>query len=185
MIVLYNTQEFVPAKFAPFPGELTAQRGRSVGRRLAGRDPGARRTRSFTWPNTITQGGLRRLGRAARLEVLQHVGRRLHADDRDATTRARRRSSGGWLTARYGKGTSPTSPMRSPPVAVRRARRLPPAGEPAGAREDHARRSGAIGQVAINPQTYAVPKCDRHEARRLFVKGMYMGLVSNKVVANL
>ena len=46
---------------------------------------------AFNDPEPDHEGRLRRLGGAARLEVLHRVGRGLHADDRDATTRVRRR----------------------------------------------------------------------------------------------
>ena len=44
LIVLYNTQEFVPNLYAPYPATLSGRRGRGVGGGLADRDPRARRS---------------------------------------------------------------------------------------------------------------------------------------------
>ena len=41
LIVLYNTQEFVPNLYAPFPAQLPRNGRGSLGRGFAGRDPGA------------------------------------------------------------------------------------------------------------------------------------------------
>ena len=82
MIVLYNTQEFVPNTFAPFPGRAAAHRGRSVGRGFAGDDPLAVSS-GVHLAEPDHECGLRRLGRAARLEVLHEVGCVVYADDLD------------------------------------------------------------------------------------------------------
>ena len=102
LIVLYNTQEFVPNTYAPFPAQLPRARRGSVGGGFAGRDPGAVAPVVHD-AEPDHEGRLRRLGRAARLEVLHRVGRGLHADDRDARSgsgAAARRLA----TATYGKG---------------------------------------------------------------------------------
>ena len=82
LIVLYNTQEFVPKLYAPYGGELPRTARRSLGGGFASRDPRAGRPGpERAEPHHPRR--LRRLGRAARIEVLDDVGRAVHADDRD------------------------------------------------------------------------------------------------------
>ena len=78
---------------------------------------------AFTWPNQITQRRLRRLGRAARLEVLHEVGRGVYADDLDVRQRtgaAERRLADARRSARGRGPTSPTRYIGSCPTACRR-----------------------------------------------------------------
>ena len=75
LIVLYNTQEFVPKQYAPYPGELprTPKRCRRRTRRSRSCAPDASGAHHAEPDH---QGGFRRLGRAARLEVLVDLGLR-------------------------------------------------------------------------------------------------------------
>ena len=75
LIVLYNTQEFVPNRYAPYPATLTGRCGGGLGGRLAGRDPRARRSGPHD-AEPDHQDGFRQLGGAARLEVLGRRGMR-------------------------------------------------------------------------------------------------------------
>ena len=86
MIVLYNTQEFVPNTFAPFPGELP-RTAEEVSEEDSPVTILAPTHQAFNWPNRITAADFQRLGRAARLEVLDEVGRVVYADDRDEGSR--------------------------------------------------------------------------------------------------
>jgi len=88
LIVLYNTQEFVPNLYAPFPAQLPGQRAEEVSRRgFAGRDSRARRTKAFTTPNQITKADFDGWIEQRGSKVLHRVGRGVYADDRHATIR--------------------------------------------------------------------------------------------------
>ena len=103
LIVLYNTAELDPKKFAPFPGELTAPRRRGVRGGLARRDP---RPDESCVPSSKRhyEGGLRRLGGAARHEILVVVGPGVHRADLATWDKGQPPQAGGWLHARYGSG---------------------------------------------------------------------------------
>ena len=86
LIVLYNTFELVPNQFAPFPGTLL-RTAEEVSEENSPVTILAPTHRSVQLAEQDHAGGLRRLGRTARLEVLHHVGRGLHADDLDVRQR--------------------------------------------------------------------------------------------------
>ena len=139
LIVLYNTQELVPNQWAPKPGELTAARGGSVGRGLAGRHPRAGRADAHL-AEQDHQGRLRRLGRAARLEVLEQVGSGV-SPIIATWDRGQPPQQGGWLWTQSRQGPLHLLRLRdAPPAAVRRARRVPADGESAGAGEGQVER---------------------------------------------
>ena len=79
---------------------------------LPGRDPRAGPSRVHHAEQNH-QGGLRPVGRAARIEILVHVGHRLHADALDVGPAARRRRREAGCTRDTGRGTTRTSRTRS------------------------------------------------------------------------
>ncbi len=103
LVVLYNTQELIPARFAPFPGEH-GPRAEEVSEEDATVQILAPTTQVLTWPNLITtadfEGWFEQRGSkfwaawdpayTAMIET---------ADQGQAPQR------GGWLQATYGKGT--------------------------------------------------------------------------------
>ena len=102
LIVLYNTQEFVPARFAPFPAELPP-RAEEVSEEdspvdiLAGENP------VFNWPNKITKADFEGW-------VEQRGSKFFTAWDKAyrpmiATwDKGQAPQQGGWVWARHGKG---------------------------------------------------------------------------------
>ena len=135
LIVLYNTQELVPNQFAPFPGELTP-RAEEVSEEDSPVTILAPAAPMLTFPNTISAGGLRRLGGTARLEILEPMGRGLHADHLHL------RQGAGAAAGRLAVGEGREGPLHvlrlrvPPPAPLRRAGRLPAARQPAGPREE-------------------------------------------------
>ncbi len=116
----------VPGRATPRDAEEVSEEDSPVD------DPGADAP-GFNWPNKITQGRLRGLGRAARLEVLEHVGRGLHADHRHLR-QGPAAAAGRLAVGEVRQGhTTPTSPTRSTASCRTACRRVSPHGEPAGA----------------------------------------------------
>ena len=77
MVVLYNTPEFVPDEFAPYDATLPGN-AEEVSEQAAAVEILAPTHAFFTTPNRITGRRLRRLDRAARLEVLRDLGCEVH-----------------------------------------------------------------------------------------------------------
>jgi LmbE family N-acetylglucosaminyl deacetylase len=102
MIVLYNTFELVPNQFAPFPGELLAS-AEEVSEEDSPITILAPTEQSFTWPNTITMADFDGW-------VEQRGSKFFTTWDKAYTPmistfdKGQAPQSGGWLTARYGKG---------------------------------------------------------------------------------
>jgi hypothetical protein len=102
MIVLYNTFEFVPNQFAPYPGELLAS-AEEVSEEDSPITILAPAQQSFTWPNTITLADFNDW-------VEQRGSKFFSAWDKAYTPmistfdKGQAPQSGGWLTATYGKG---------------------------------------------------------------------------------
>jgi len=103
MIVLYNTQELVPNRFAPFPAE-NPRNSEEVSEEDSPVEILAPKHQAFTWPNAITaadfNGWVEQRGSkfftswdAAYTPMISTF------DQGQAPQR------GGWLTATYGKGT--------------------------------------------------------------------------------
>ena len=110
MIVLYNTQELVPNTFAPFPGELprTAEEVSEEDSPVTILAPGAPGVQLAEQDHG---GRFRRLGRAARLEVLHEVGCGVYADDLDVRQES---AAAEWRLAdgeSRQRQRGPTSPM--------------------------------------------------------------------------
>ncbi|MEW6323007.1 MAG: PIG-L family deacetylase [Acidobacteriota bacterium] len=103
LIVLYNTQEFVPAEFAPYPAELPMG-AEEVSEEDSPVDILAPAHQAFTWPNRIT---------AADFEGwVEQRGSKFFATWDAAYTpmiatwdTGQAPQRGGWLTTRYGRGT--------------------------------------------------------------------------------
>jgi LmbE family N-acetylglucosaminyl deacetylase len=102
MIVLYNTFEMVPNQFAPFPGELLAS-AEEVSEEDSPVTILAPAHQSFTWPNKITQQDFN--------DWVEQRGSKFFTTWDKAYTpmistfdKGQAPQSGGWLTARYGKG---------------------------------------------------------------------------------
>ena len=111
LIVLYNTQEFVPNTYAPYPGAAAGSRRGSVGRGLTGRRPRAVAS-GVHHAEPDHDGRLRRLG--------EQRGSKFFTEWDAAYTpmiathdQSQAPQQGGWLTAVYGKGTTRTSPTPS------------------------------------------------------------------------
>jgi hypothetical protein len=102
LIVLYNTQEYDPAVFAPHPGELTA-RAEEVSEEDAPVELLAPSHRVLTWPNAITQadftGWVEQRGSKFWSSWDEAYVPIVAAND---TGQAPQR--GGWLHVRHGKG---------------------------------------------------------------------------------
>jgi LmbE family N-acetylglucosaminyl deacetylase len=102
MIVLYNTFELVPNQFAPFPGELLAS-AEEVSEEDSPITILAPTEQSLTWPNTITMADFDGW-------VEQRGSKFFTTWDKAYTPmistfdKGQAPQSGGWLTARYGKG---------------------------------------------------------------------------------
>ncbi len=102
MIVLYNTFELVPNQFAPFPGELlpSAEEVSEEDSPITILMP---TEQSFTWPNKITLSDF--------TDWVEQRGSKFWTTWDKAYTpmistfdKGQPPQSGGWLTARYGKG---------------------------------------------------------------------------------
>ena len=76
LIVLYNTQEFDAQSVRAVPGAAAAQRRGGVGRGFAGARSSRRPIRVFNDAEQDHESRFRRLGRAARIEVLDRRGTR-------------------------------------------------------------------------------------------------------------
>jgi hypothetical protein len=102
LIVLYNTQEFVPAKYAPFPADLPA-RAEEVSEEDSPVDILAPDHRVFQFPNKITKADFDGW-------VEQRGSKFFSTWDRAYTPMIATHDTGqapqqgGWLSARYGKG---------------------------------------------------------------------------------
>jgi len=103
MIVLYNTQEFVPASFAPFPGELPRS-AEEVSEEDSPVEILAPTQQSFTWPNKITRadfdGWVEQRGSKFFTTWDAAYTPMISTFDKNQPPQ-----KGGWLTAKYGKGT--------------------------------------------------------------------------------
>jgi LmbE family N-acetylglucosaminyl deacetylase len=102
MIVLYNTFELVPNQFAPFPGELLAS-AEEVSEEDSPITILAPTEQSFTWPNKITMadfdGWVEQRGSKFFTTWDKAYTPMISTFDKGQTPQ-----SGGWLTARHGKG---------------------------------------------------------------------------------
>jgi LmbE family N-acetylglucosaminyl deacetylase len=102
LIVLYNTQELVPGRFAPYPAELTA-RAEEVSEEDSPVEILAPAHRALTMPNRITQADFEGW-------VEQRGSKFFSAWDRAYTPiiathdTGQPPQQGGWLTAAFGKG---------------------------------------------------------------------------------
>ena len=134
LIVLYNTQEFVPNSYAPFPAQLPRS-AEEVSEEDSPVEILAPSQPVFTTPNRITKADFDGWVEQRGSKFFTEWDRGLHADDRDA------RSGSGAAERRLAdrhlrQGALHLLRLRVPsPAAVRRPRRLPPAGEPAVARQ--------------------------------------------------
>ena len=102
LVVLYNTQELIPAKYAPFPGELT-QRAEEVSEEDSPVSILAPDNQVFNWPNKITKADFD--------GWVEQRGSKFWASWDAAYTpmietfdKGQAPQKGGWLWARYGKG---------------------------------------------------------------------------------
>ena len=102
MIVLYNTFELVPNQFAPFPGELLAS-AEEVSEEDSPITILAPADQAFNWPNKITLSDFN--------DWVEQRGSKFWTTWDKAYTpmistfdKGQAPQSGGWLTARYGKG---------------------------------------------------------------------------------
>jgi hypothetical protein len=103
LIVLYNTQEFVPATFAPFPGQLP-RTAEEVSEEDSPVEILAPSHQVFTWPNRITRSDFD--GWVEQRGSKFFVGWDANYTPMIATyDRGQAPQRGGWLTARYGRGT--------------------------------------------------------------------------------
>ena len=144
LIVLYNTQELVPNQFAPFPGELTP-RAEEVSEEDSPVTILAPTAPMLNVPQPDHRGRLRRLGGAARVEVLEHLGCRPTRPSSPPSTRGRRRSRVAGCGRRSGTAITRTSRYALPPAApLRRAGRLPAARQPAGGRKEWPRKEWPV-----------------------------------------
>jgi LmbE family N-acetylglucosaminyl deacetylase len=102
MIVLYNTFELVPNQFAPFHGELLAS-AEEVSEEDSPVTILAPKDQAFNWPNTITLADfndwVEQRGSKFWTTWDQAYTPMISTFDKDQPPQ-----SGGWLTARYGKG---------------------------------------------------------------------------------
>ena len=102
MIVLYNTFELVPNQFAPFPGELLAS-AEEVSEEDSPVTILSPTDQVFNWPNKITRADFN--------DWVEQRGSKFWTSWDTAYVpmistfdKDQRPQSGGWLTARYGKG---------------------------------------------------------------------------------
>jgi LmbE family N-acetylglucosaminyl deacetylase len=103
MIVLYNTAELIPNEFAPFPGTLLGS-AEEVSEEDSPVTILAPTHRAFTWPNKITladfDGWVEQRGSKFFTTWDPAYTAMISTFDKGQTPQ-----SGGWLTARHGKGT--------------------------------------------------------------------------------
>ena len=103
MIVLYNTQEFVPNTFAPFPGELP-RTAEEVSEEDSPVTILAPTHQAFNWPNKITaadfDGWVEQRGSKFFTKWDASYTPMIATNDQGQAPQ-----SGGWLTAKVGKGT--------------------------------------------------------------------------------
>lgn len=103
MVVLYNTQEFVPNTFAPFPGELP-RGAEEVSEEDSPVTILANTHQAFNWPNKITaadfDGWVEQRGSKFFTKWDPSYTPMISTFDRNQPPQ-----SGGWLTTRVGKGT--------------------------------------------------------------------------------
>jgi LmbE family N-acetylglucosaminyl deacetylase len=103
MVVLYNTQEFVPNTFAPFAGELP-RTAEEVSEEDSPVTFLARDHQVLNWPNSITpqdfEGWVEQRGSKFFAQWDLAYTPIISTNDRNQPPQ-----SGGWLTARVGKGT--------------------------------------------------------------------------------
>jgi hypothetical protein len=103
MVVLYNTQELVPNTFAPFPGELPRS-AEEVSEEDSPINILAPQHQAFNWPNRITNrdfdGWVEQRGSKFFTKWDQAYTTMIATYDKGQAPQ-----SGGWLTARVGKGT--------------------------------------------------------------------------------
>ncbi len=102
LIVLYNTPEFVPTQFAPYPGLLPAD-AEEVSEEDSPVDILAPNEQAFTWPNVITtadfDGWVEQRGSKFFSTWDKAYTPMISTFDRNQPPQ-----HGGWLSARYGKG---------------------------------------------------------------------------------
>ena len=102
MIVLYNTFELVPNQFAPYPGELLAS-AEEVSEEDSPVTILAPTQQSFTWPNKIAvadfDGWVEQRG-----SKFFTTWDRAYTPMISTFDKGQAPQSGGWLTAKYGKG---------------------------------------------------------------------------------
>ncbi len=102
MVVLYNTFEFVPNEFAPFPGELLAS-AEEVSEEDSPITILAPAEQSFNWPNKITladfDGWVEQRG-----SKFWTTWDKAYTPMISTFDKGQAPQSGGWLTAAYGKG---------------------------------------------------------------------------------
>ena len=102
LIVLYNTQEFVPNSYAPFPAQLPA-RAEEVSEEDAPVEILAPGQRAFTTPNRITKadfdGWVEQRGSKFFTEWDPAYTAMIETHDQGQAPQ-----KGGWVTATYGKG---------------------------------------------------------------------------------
>lgn len=102
LIVLYNTQEMDPTRYAPYPATLTG-RAEEVSEEDAPVEILAADHQAVTWPNRITKadfdGWVEQRGSKFWSEWAPEYTALLSTNDRGQEPQR-----GGWLTARYGKG---------------------------------------------------------------------------------
>ena len=103
MVVLYNTQELVPNTFAPYPGELPRS-AEEVSEEDSPVSILAPQHQAFTWPNRITaadfEGWVEQRGSKFFTKWDASYTPMISTYDKGQAPQ-----SGGWLTARVGKGT--------------------------------------------------------------------------------
>jgi LmbE family N-acetylglucosaminyl deacetylase len=103
MVVLYNTQELVPNTFAPFPGDLP-RGAEEVSEEDSPVTILAPQHQAFNWPNRITaadfEGWVEQRGSKFFTKWDASYTPMISTFDRNQPPQ-----SGGWLTARVGKGT--------------------------------------------------------------------------------
>jgi LmbE family N-acetylglucosaminyl deacetylase len=102
LVVLYNTAELVPSKFAPYAGELTPQ-AEEVSEEDSPVNILASADQAFTWPNKITKadfdGWVEQRGSKFWSTWAPEYTPMIETWDKGQAPQ-----KGGWLSARYGKG---------------------------------------------------------------------------------
>ena len=130
LIVLYNTQEFVPNRYAPYPGTLSAG-AEEVSEEDSPIEILAPDATGAQHAEPDHHARFRQLGRAARVEVLERVGCAVHADHchvGQGAGAAERRMAAREVRQRALHVLRVRVPQAA---AVRRAGRVPPARQPA------------------------------------------------------